>query len=205
MKITSMIVLSLALAVGALSHSKPVVHAEEMLPLSQSGTTPALVEFWSPTQAPIQGMVLSMVERDLVYDESDPYFLWSSLYYTISLTGQSDFRVEMSDQYFSIPEEMVLDYANAIFENVTKLPEIPDDLHGFISYREETDRYELGLGDMALVETRILNVTPMEGNTYQITGVMVDLATEQSFLTYQGILKRDEGMFGFSFQDFEIL
>lgn len=205
MKTRQFIALTILFALVGTVASTPVVRAEEIPPLSVQGSVPAQVEFWTPTQVPIHAMVLSMVERDLEYDVSDPYFVWSSLYYMISFYGQGDFRVEMADEYFSIPYEMAMDYAVALFADMTELPEIPSTLTGFVSYRGDKDSYEFGLGDKALVETKTLSVQGIDQNSYQIQGVLVAQETQTQLAMYQGVLSRQDNMFGFSFEDFSLV
>ena len=81
----------IAYAVGEGAPAAPA--AGEFIPgdvPAQSGTMDAMV-------APVNALVMCMVEQGLAYNDQDDVFLWNSLYYMLSLCGQMDERAELTD------------------------------------------------------------------------------------------------------------
>lgn len=53
--------------------------------------------------APVNALVMCMVEQGLAYNDQDDVFLWNSLYYMLSLCGQMDERAELTDDMLILP------------------------------------------------------------------------------------------------------
>ena len=109
----------IAYAVGEGAPAAPA--AGEFIPgdvPAQSGTMDAMV-------APVNALVMCMVEQGLAYNDQDDVFLWNSLYYMLSLCGQMDERAELTDDMLILPAETVADYAGALFSNFDGLPALP--------------------------------------------------------------------------------
>ena len=113
----------IAYAVGEGAPAAPV--AGEFIPgdvPAQSGTMDAMV-------APVNALVMCMVEQGLAYNDQDDVFLWNSLYYMLSLCGQMDERAELTDDMLILPAETVADYAGALFSNFDGLPALPREMY----------------------------------------------------------------------------
>ena len=118
----------IAYAVGEGAPAAPA--AGEFIPgdvPAQSGTMDAMV-------APVNALVMCMVEQGLAYNDQDDVFLWNSLYYMLSLCGQMDERAELTDDMLILPAETVADYAGALFSNFDGLPALPREMNGRVSY-----------------------------------------------------------------------
>ena len=127
----------IAYAVGEGAPAAPA--AGEFIPgdvPAQSGTMDAMV-------APVNALVMCMVEQGLAYNDQDDVFLWNSLYYMLSLCGQMDERAELTDDTLILPSEVVQDYAAALYPDVATLPEIPAPISERISYRAADVTYLL--------------------------------------------------------------
>lgn len=104
--------------------------------------------------APVNALVMCMVEQGLAYNDQDDVFLWNSLYYMLSLCGQMDERAELTDDMLILPAETVADYAGALFSNFDGLPALPREMNGRVSYDWQNDTFRLARGDAGLTETR---------------------------------------------------
>ena len=134
----------IAYAVGEGAPAAPA--AGEFIPgdvPAQSGTMDAMV-------APVNALVMCMVEQGLAYNDQDDVFLWNSLYYMLSLCGQMDERAELTDDMLILPAETVADYAGALFSNFDGLPALPREMTGRVSYDWQNDTFRLARGDAGL-------------------------------------------------------
>ena len=89
------------------------------------GNIPAQADAAQAMYPAVHSLVLAMTENDLEYAPEDSEFLWTSLYYMLSLYGQMDERAELTDDTLILPSEMVRDYAAALYPQVEQLPGIP--------------------------------------------------------------------------------
>lgn len=96
--------------------------------------------------APVNALVMCMVEQGLAYNDQDDVFLWNSLYYMLSLCGQMDERAELTDDMLILPAETVADYAGALFSNFDGLPALPREMNGRVSYDWQNDTFRLARG-----------------------------------------------------------
>ena len=84
-------VLIFPLGAAALTQSQqeslPAVSTEEV-----HGNVPAQTNAAQAMTPAVHALVLAMTENHLDYDPSDSEFLWTSLYYMLSLYGQMDER-----------------------------------------------------------------------------------------------------------------
>ena len=156
----------IAYAVGEGAPAAPA--AGEFIPgdvPAQSGTMDAMV-------APVNALVMCMVEQGLAYNDQDDVFLWNSLYYMLSLCGQMDERAELTDDMLILPAETVADYAGALFSNFDGLPALPREMNGRVSYDWQNDTFRLARGDAGLTETRLGEITELGGGCVQVAGRM---------------------------------
>ncbi len=170
-----------------------------------AGTVPAQSSSIEGMVAPVNAMVLCMLERDLAYDESSDLFLWNSLYYMISLYGQMDDRAELTDESLILPSETVCDYAAALFTNYNGLPELPAQLWEFVSYDAQSDCFVLARGDAGLSELVIETVNELDNGTCQITGALVALEDNSILCRFDATLAANNSMFGYSISALNIL
>lgn len=174
---------------------------EEFVP----GTVPAESGPMDGMIPPINALVLSMLEHDLIYDENSDVFLWNSVYYMISLYGQMDSRAELTDDALILPTETLEDYASALFTNYCGLPQLPEQLMDRVSYDAQSDSYRLARGDAGLSETRLSVAHHLPDGSIQVEGELVALATEETLCSFSAILTANNSMFGYSISGLNIM
>ena len=189
----------IAYAVGEGAPAAPA--AGEFIPgdvPAQSGTMDAMV-------APVNALVMCMVEQGLAYNDQDDVFLWNSLYYMLSLCGQMDERAELTDDMLILPAETVADYAGALFYNFDGLPALPREMNGRVSYDWQNDTFRLARGDAGLTETRLGEITELGGGRVQVAGALVSLEDESVLCSFTVDLVRNNSMFGYAISGLDIL
>ena len=177
----------IAYAVGEGAPAAPA--AGEFIPgdvPAQSGTMDAMV-------APVNALVMCMVEQGLAYNDQDDVFLWNSLYYMLSLCGQMDERAELTDDMLILPAETVADYAGALFSNFDGLPALPREMTGRVSYDWQNDTFRLG------------EITELGGGCVQVAGALVSLEDESVLCSFTVDLVRNNSMFGYAISGLDIL
>lgn len=203
--------ISLVLVATLLCSMGGLVYADNVTDLQNragmdfvQGTVPAQSAALDGMIPPVNAMVLCMLEHDLAYDESDELFVWSSLYYMISLYGQMDSRAELTDAALTLPSETVCDYAAALFTNYSGLPALPAALSDFVIYDADSDSYVLARGDAGLSETRIDCVTDLGDGVSQVSGVLSALEDGSVLCQFTATLTANNSMFGYSISGLNI-
>jgi len=187
---------------GAVPAAEPAGMAgEEFVP----GSVPAESAPMEGMIPPINALVLSMLEQDLVYDENSDVFLWNSVYYMISLYGQMDSRAELTDDALILPTEVLEDYAAALFTNYCGLPQLPEQLKDRVSYDPQSDTYRLARGDAGLSETRLSQAQHLPEEGIQVSGALVGLADESELCSFTAVLHANNSMFGYSISGLNIM
>ena len=106
LSLTIVSLLIFPLGAAALTDSQqeplPAVSTEEV-----HGNVPAQTDAAQAMTPAVHALVLAMTENHLDYDPSDSEFLWTSLYYMLSLYGQMDERADFTDDTMILPSEMV--------------------------------------------------------------------------------------------------
>lgn len=171
---------------------------------SLSGTTPAQEQSFQPMVAPINALVMCMIERDVSYSPKDSEFLWSSLYYMIGLVGTKDWRLIELENRLLVPGEMVEDYAYVLFGYSQNLPPIPDCMTDFVEYDAEADVYIWARGDAGLSSTEITKLFPLGDNRYQIQGYFYNVAENTPLWEFAGVLIENDSMFGYQIENFAL-
>ena len=119
--ILTILALPLGSAASAEQQTPPIdLSVEEV-----HGNIPAQADAAQAMYPAVHSLVLAMTENGLEYAPEDSEFLWTSLYYMLSLYGQMDERAELTDDTLILPSEMVQDYAAAPYPQVEQLPGIP--------------------------------------------------------------------------------
>ena len=119
--ILTILALPLGSAASAEQQTPPIdLSVEEV-----HGNIPAQADAAQAMYPAVHSLVLAMTENGLEYAPEDSEFLWTSLYYMLSLYGQMDERAELTDDTLILPSEMVQDYAAALYPQVEQLPGIP--------------------------------------------------------------------------------
>ena len=185
----------IAYAVGEGAPAAPV--AGEFIPgdvPAQSGTMDAMV-------APVNALVMCMVEQGLAYNDQDDVFLWNSLYYMLSLCGQMDERAELTDDTLILPSEMVRDYAAALYPQVEQLPGIPSPISQRIRYQASDDSYHLARGDEGLAEVVLQTPITLASGAVILTGQLNALEDGRVLRDFQVTLSPRDSMFGYVITD----
>lgn len=184
------------LGAAALTESQqqalPSVSTEEV-----HGNVPAQSNAAQAMAPAIHALVLSMTENNLDYDPSDSEFLWTSLYYMLSLYGQMDERAEFTDDTMILPSEMVRDYAAALYPDVAQLPDIPSPISQRITYSAADDSYRLARGDEALIQVSVDDSQTLADGQVVLSGRMTALDDGSTLVFFQANLSPRDTMFGF--------
>ena len=165
------------------------------------GTVPADSALMDAILLPINALVLSMAEHELVYQADSDAFVWNSLYYALSLSGQADDRAELTDHSLLLPSEAAQDFLRALFAQRTELPAIPEGMSEIISYEPSGDQYRLALGDVGLTETRLGELTDVGSGLYTVDGTLLSPADGSTLCSFRVTLTENDTMFGFSILD----
>ena len=169
------------------------------------GNIPAQADAAQAMYPAVHSLVLAMTENDLEYAPEDSEFLWTSLYYMLSLCGQMDERAELTDDMLILPAETVADYAGALFSNFDGLPALPREMNGRVSYDWQNDTFRLARGDAGLTETRLGEITELGGGRVQVAGALVSLEDESVLCSFTVDLVRNNSMFGYAISGLDIL
>lgn len=181
--------------------AQPAAPSDEDLPAYEAGSAPAETDLWTAMLPPVHALVSAMAENELTYDSDSPLFQWTSLYYMLSLYGQMDDRTQLSDEYMSVPREVVLDYAAPLFPALEQLAEVPDALADRVTYCADEDSYHLSRGDEGLTQMTLTASYPTGSSGRQITGQMVYLETGAVLYTFRAQLAENDSMFGYAITD----
>ena len=196
LSLTIVSLLIFPLGAAALTQSQqeslPAVSTEEV-----HGNVPAQTNAAQAMTPAVHALVLAMTENHLDYDPSDSEFLWTSLYYMLSLYGQMDERAEFTDDTMILPSEMVRDYAAALYPDVAQLPEIPTPISQRIAYFASDDSYHLARGDEALIQVTVDDTQPQDNGQVILSGRMTALEDGSTLYTFQSTLSPRDTMFGF--------
>jgi len=205
------VVLSLLLALSLLTVSGFSLAEEVQGPLTSAGaeeavfipgSVPAESEAMTGMIAPVNAVVMCMVENDMAYDRTDGLFLWRSVYYMLSLYGEMDQRAELTGDTLIAPSEMVQDYAGAMFGS---MPALPQGVDKRLSYDEKSDSYLLARGDAGQSETVFTSVTVRADGLVELSGAMRALDDGSEIAAFSALLTPKDNMFGYEICQLDIL
>lgn len=171
--------------------------------LHRDGDVPATVSVVDCITPPVSALIMSMLEQDLAYDQSDDTFYWSGLYYMLSFFGEMDSRVILTDDTLILPPEAVADYAAALFVDFNGLPQLPQELEDRISYVD--GEYRLARGDGGLSSPHILSVEEQPDGSLLVCGEVIYAVDGEALCQFQATLLPSDGMFGYAICDAQIL
>ncbi|MBE6973545.1 MAG: hypothetical protein E7440_06680 [Ruminococcaceae bacterium] len=166
-----------------------------------AGSVPADSALLDGIQLPIHALMLSMTEHEQCYDIQSPDFVWTGLYYALSMYGEADDRAQLTQDALLLPSESVYDFARALFAQLEKLPQIPAPLTGFINYETTTDIYRLSLGDFAQTQLLLGELAPQADGSFVLDGTLNALEDSTPLCSFRVILQENDTMFGFSVVD----
>ena len=162
------------------------------------GSVPADGALLDGIRLPAHALILSMAEGDLVYDSGDDGFVWNTLFYALSMFGQTDDRSQVTDTALLLPSESAQDFLRAIFRDRESLPPVPDALAHLVSYDALTDTYALALGDLGLAQLELSAPVPEQNGLVSVTGTLTAPEVSQPLCTARLLLEPNESMFGFA-------
>ena len=165
------------------------------------GSAPAQVDVSESMYPAVHALVLAMTENHLEYNPENAEFLWTSLYYMLSLYGQMDERAELTDDTLILPSEVVQDYAAALYPDVSALPEIPAPISGRISYHTSDDTYRLARGDEGLSQVTVEPPIYLQNGTIVMNGALKALEDGSTLREFQVTLLPRDCMFGYIITD----
>lgn len=195
----------LALPLGSAAFAEQQTPSIDLSVEEVHGNIPAQADAAQAMYPAVHSLVLAMTENDLEYAPEDGEFLWTSLYYMLSLYGQMDERAELTDDMLILPAETVADYAGALFSNFDGLPALPREMNGRVSYDWQNDTFRLARGDAGLTETRLGEITELGGGRVQVAGALVSLEDESVLCSFTVDLVRNNSMFGYAISGLDIL
>ena len=195
----------LALPLGSAASAEQQTPPADLSVEEVHGNIPAQADAAQTMYPAVHSLVLAMTENDLEYAPEDSEFLWTSLYYMLSLCGQMDERAELTDDMLILPAETVADYAGALFSNFDGLPALPREMNGRVSYDWQNDTFRLARGDAGLTETRLGEITELGGARVQVAGALVSLEDESVLCSFTVDLVRNNSMFGYAISGLDIL
>ena len=195
----------LALPLGSAASAEQQTPPADLSVEEVHGNIPAQADAAQTMYPAVHSLVLAMTENDLEYAPEDSEFLWTSLYYMLSLCGQMDERAELTDDMLILPAETVADYAGALFSNFDGLPALPREMNGRVSYDWQNDTFRLARGDAGLTETRLGEITELGGGRVQVAGALVSLEDESVLCSFTVDLVRNNSMFGYAISGLDIL
>lgn len=206
-KVLLMLALSLLAVQGVSQANKPLEQGNlPAEPTYQRLSAVAVEEAdpWAPMSAPVNALVMAMVERDVVYDVHDSEFLWNSLYYMIGIHYSMDFRVTDLGEKILVPEEMVLDVAFALFGDDVVLTDVPLTLAKFVS--KEGSDYTMVKGDAAPVTCVLQHSTDLGQGRFLLEGDFVSEPDDMAVIShFEAIVVVDAGMFGYSMEEINLI
>ena len=165
------------------------------------GSAPAQVDVSESMYPAVHALVLAMTENHLEYNPEDAEFLWTSLYYMLSLYGQMDERAELTDDTLILPGEVVQDYASVLYPDVSTLPEIPSPISERISYRAADHTYRLARGDEGLSQVTVDSPVYQDSGTVVVDGALKSLEDSSTLRAFQVTLLPRDCMFGYIITD----
>ena len=195
------LVLALAVLLGgaafAQARQEPLSSpsAEEML-----ASAPAQGDASQSMYPAVHALVMAMTENHLEYNPEDPEFLWTSLYYMLSLYGQMDERAEFTDSEMLLPGEMIQDYAAALYPDVSSLPDIPAPISERIT-GTENGVYRLARGDEGLSQVTVEPPICLRDGTIVLQGALEALEDGSLLREFQVTLLPRDCMFGYIITD----
>ncbi len=185
----------------AVESASPAEPAEVFLP----GSVPALSAPFEAINLPLNAVALAMVEHNLAYNSADDAFVWTALYYALSIFGQMDDRAQLTDEALLVPSETVQDYLRALFRDRSQLPPLPTGPQAAVSYDPVTDLYALTLGDLAQSTMTLDAPSPAHSGLVSVTGTLTDPGSGQVICHVQALLETNESMFGCSIVQVDII
>ena len=175
--------------------TSPALSVEEI-----HGSVPAQADASESMYPAVHALVLAMTENHLDYDPEDPEFLWTSLYYMLSLYGQMDQRAELTDESLLLPGEVIQDYAAALYPDVSSLPEIPSSISSRIA-QAGNGVYRLARGDEGLSQVTVEPSIHLRDGTVVLNGALKSLEDGSTLRKFQVTLLPRDCMFGYIITD----
>lgn len=204
--LTALLAAVLAAAVlGSTVLAEPQLPSAPEQPAAETaGSVPAQTDVWDAMRPAIHALVLAMDENELAYTPDDSTFQWTALYYMLSLYGQMDDRSQLSDEYLTLPAEAVMDYAGALFPDLSQLPDLPEALSDRVSYEEDEGLYHLSRGDEGLCRLELTSSYPTGNTGRVITGRVIYLETGSVLYPFRVRLEESDSMFGCVIDELEL-
>ena len=199
LSLTIAALLTTAVGGAAFAQSRQEPSAPDVVETIQ-GSAPAQADAAQSMYPAVHALVLAMTENQLDYAPEDPEFLWTTLYYMLSLYGQMDERAEQTDDTLLLPEEVVRDYAAALYPDVASLPEIPAPISDRISVSGD-GIYHLARGDEGLSRVTVEPSIQLQDGTEVLSGALESLEDGSTLREFQVTLLPRDCMFGYIISD----
>ncbi len=96
---------------------------------------------------PAHALVLTMLERGLDYNASDPTFVWLSAYYALTLSAFDDAQAVWTADRLTLPADRLTPLLAQMFSALTSLPAQPGALRSVLTHSPDRTRLWLAAGD----------------------------------------------------------
>ena len=193
----SLLTASLGGAAFAQSQQEPPL---ETVTETVQGSAPAQADVSQSMYPAVHALVMAMTENQLDYDPENPEFLWTSLYYMLSLYGQMDERAEFTDDTLILPGEVIQDYAAALYPDVSSLPDIPAPISERIT-QAGNGTYHLARGDEGLSQVTVEPPIYLASGAVVMNGALESLEDGSILREFQVTLLPRDSMFGYIITD----
>ena len=164
------------------------------------GSAPAQADASQSMYPAVHALVMAMTENHLDYDPENPEFLWTSLYYMLSLYGQMDERAQITDDTLILPSEVIQDYAAALYPDVSSLPEVPAPISARIAPNGD-GTYRLARGEEGLTQVTVEPPIYLQDGTVVMNGALVALEDGSTLREFQVTLLPRDCIFGYVITD----
>lgn len=151
--------------------------------------------------APVNALVMAMMEHDLTYDLQNTEFYWNALYYMVAMYEIQDFRVTDQGDTLLVPEEMLADCAYALFGDASALPTVPETMADFVAYIPEENSYALAKGDCGLAECSVMTARDLGNGVLNLSCDFLYLPEDAVLAQVEVTILEGEGMFGYHIQN----
>lgn len=112
------------------------------------------------------GLVRALDSDDPEYNGKKPEFFWSVLMIMVNNFGYQNQLIEIVDDGYKVPEQVLQEYASAAFLQYDDLLKIPADYAGIVEYRPEWDGYFIGGSDGGMTYVELQSAKENGDGTY---------------------------------------
>jgi hypothetical protein len=165
-----------------------------------SGAVPAQTDAVEAVSPALHGAVLALLHQQ---DDQQTPVAWETVYNMVSMYGQLDERAEYQGDDLLLPSETVMDYASALYPDLSQLGPVPEELSDRLRYDPSSDSYLVVCGedDLSQIEA---TVEAGDGGQLELSGALVYQVDGSELARFSATLTPADNMFGFVIQSFAL-